>query len=315
MRVVAPSPLYHFVPGAKEKLLEKYPEAVLWDQLRMLENDELVSFCQGYDAVLISMERFDDYVLSKLPDLRVVAMTSAGVDHMHPDALQKHGVRVGWFPGVNRVAVAEMTISQMIDVLRGLQRLSIQTHNGDWPARRPGTRLEGKTIGIHGCGNIGQEVAKRLAGFNVKLLACDREDKSEFYREYGIEAVGPDELWSRSDVVTIHLPLNSTTRGLYTAEVLDKMKPGAYLINIARGNIVDEKALLDRLEDGRLGGAAFDVFAVEPTRGHPLFGLQNFIGTPHCGSATAEDFLAMAVSGIRAVTENFVPTPGEYPFD
>ena len=208
-----------------------------------------------------------------------------------------------------------MTISQMIDIIRNLQSFSIQTHNGKWPTRRPGTRLEGKTVGIHGCGNVGKEVAKRLVPFGVKLLACDREDYSEFYAQHGIEAVDPDELWSRSEIITIHLPLNSTTRGLYTAAVLDKLKTGAFLINLARGEIVDEEALHQRLASNQIAGAAFDVFAIEPARDHPLFALPNFIGTPHCGSATREDYLAMAIAGIRALEENSVPEPGEYPFD
>ena len=315
MRVVATSALYHFLPEAKQQLLDKYPDAKIWDKREPLQKDRLVEFCQGHDAALISLERFDDAVLSELPELKVIAMTTAGLDHVYPEALRKHGVRVGWTAGVNRVAVAEMTISQMIDILRNLQRMSVLTHDGNWPARQPGTRLEGKIVGIHGCGNIGKEVAKRLVPFDVKLLASDREDYSEFYQQHGIEAVDPDELWARADIVTIHLPLNSSTRGLYSAEVLDKMKQGAYLINLARGHIVDEEALRERLESGQLRGAAFDVFAVEPAYEHPLFGLQNFIGTPHCGSATYEDYLAMALSGIRALEETWLPEPGKYPFD
>ena len=315
MRVVATTPLYHFVPGAEERLLEKFPDAKVWDQLRQLEGDELIAFCDGSDAAAIGMERFDDRVLSNLPDLKTIGMTTAGVDHMDPEALQKYGVRVGWFAGVNRVAVAEMTISQMIDILRNLQHLSVQTQNGDWPSRRRGTRLEGKTVGIHGCGNVGKEVARRLVPFGVELLACDRADYSEFYAQHGIEAVDAEALWSRSDIVTIHLPLNSTTRGLYSAEVLDKLKPGAYLLNLARGHIVDEGALHQRLESRQIAAAAFDVFAVEPVAHHPLFGLPNFIATPHCGSGTREDYLAMAVSGIRGLEENWVPEPGTYPFD
>ena len=151
--------------------------------------------------------------------------------------------------------------------------------------------------------------------FGVKLIACDRADCSDFYARHGIESVTPEELWARSDILTIHLPLNTSTRGLYTAEVLDQMKPGSYFINIARGNIVDEVALEARLKGGHLAGATMDVFAVEPAIDHPLFKLDNFIATPHCGSATIEDYLAMADAGIRALEVNAVPKPGVYPFD
>ncbi len=315
MRVVATTCLYHFVPGAKDMLLAKYLDAKCWDQQNMLAGDDLIAFCRGYDAACIGLERFDDYVLSQLPELRVLGMSTAGVDHMYPADCKKHGVKVGWFAGVNKVAVAEMTISQMVNIVRDFYHLSEQTHHGQWPFRRSGIRLKGKTVGIHGCGNIGREVAIRLVPFGVKLIACDRVDYSDFYAQYGIESVTPAELWERSDILTIHLPLNTSTRGLYSAEALDQMKPGSYLLNIARGNIVDEVALEARLKSGHLAGATMDVYAVEPAVDHPLFQLDNFIGTPHCGSATIEDYLAMADAGIRALEVNAVPEPGVYPFD
>ncbi len=315
MRVVATTALYHFVPGAKDLLLAKYPDAKCWDQKYLLAGDELIAFCKGYDAACIGLERFDDYVLSHLPELRILGMSTAGVDHLDPACCKKHAVRVGWIAGVNKVAVAEMTVSQMVNIVRDLYHLSEQTHHGHWPFRPTGIRLQGKTVGIHGCGNIGREVAKRLIPFGVRLIACDRVDISDFCAEYGIESVPPEELWARSDILTIHLPLNSSTRGLYTAEALDQMKPGSYFLNIARGNIVDEVALEARLKSGHLAAATMDVFAVEPAVGHPLLELENFIGTPHCGSATIEDRLAMAEAGIRALEVNSIPEPGVYPFD
>ena len=315
MRVVATSSLYHLIPEAKELLLAKYPEAKCWDQQRLLAGDQLIDFCKGYEAVCMGMERFDDYVLSQLPELRILAMTSAGVDHLDAASCKKYGVRVGWLPGVNRVAVAEMTVGQMVNIARNLFHISTKVRQGGWPFRPAGMRLKGKTVGIHGCGNIGREVAKRLVPFGVKLIACDRVDISEFCAQHGIEQVTPEELWARSDILTIHLPLNSSTRGLYTAEVFDQMKPGSYFLNIARGNIVDEAALEKRLKSGRLAGAAMDAYAVEPAVGHPLLKLENYIGTPHCGSATKEDFLAMTKAGIRALEENAIPEPGVYPFD
>jgi D-3-phosphoglycerate dehydrogenase len=315
MRVVAASSLYHFVPGATELFHKSYPDAKIWDKKEALEGDDLIEFCKGYDAACITQERFDDYVLSNLPELKILGMCTAGVDHMFPADCKKHGVKVGWIGGVNKIAVAEMTISQMVNIVRDLYHLSEQTHNGRWPFRRGGIRLHGKTIGIHGCGNIGKEVAIRLAGFGVKIIANDREDRSDFYAEHGIESVSPEELWARSDILTNHLPLNETTRDLYTGEVLDQMKPGSYLINIARGNMVDEEALAELLKSGHLAGATLDVYAVEPAIDHPLFELENFIGTPHCGSATIEDFLAMAEAGINAIDIATIPEPGMYPFD
>ncbi len=166
----------------------------------------------------------------------------------------------------------------MVFTLRRLHLFSSTLHKGEW--RGPmgfGADLRGRTVGIHGCGHIGKEVVKLLQPYGVKILANDKVDYSGFYREWGVEGVSADELWARSDVVTIHLSRNSGTIGMYTGAVLDKMKPGAVLINCARGNIVDEVALAERLKSGHIAGAAFDVFAVEPANGNPLADLAEFL--------------------------------------
>jgi D-3-phosphoglycerate dehydrogenase len=158
-------------------------------------------------------------------------------------------------------------------------------------------------------------VVKLLQPYGVKILASDRIDFSDFYKQYGVEKVEAGELWARSDVLTIHLSRNSSTIGLYTAEVLDKMKPGAVLINCARGGIVDEVALKARLESGHIASAAFDVFAVEPANGNPLLDVPNFFGSPHVGATTRESWEAMLRSGIRGIEHAYEPQPGVYPFD
>lgn len=315
MRVAVANSLFEIVPVVKDQLLESFPGSIFRSEEPPLVGDELIEFCQGRDAVIIGHEVFTEHILSNLPNLKIISTTTTGLDHIDPAILKQYGIRLGWFPGVNRIAVAEMTISQMVDVVRNLQANSILTHTGHWPQRRSGTLLQGKTIGIHGCGNIGKEVAQRLIPFGVTILACDRADYGKFYAEHDIESVEPAELWTRADILTIHLPLNTTTRGLYTAEVLDQLKPGVFLINTARGGIVDEQALYERLRDERIAGAVFDVFAVEPSFDHPLFELPNFIGTPHCGSNAIEVYSQMALSGVRGLTENWIPEPGQYPFD
>jgi D-3-phosphoglycerate dehydrogenase len=178
-----------------------------------------------------------------------------------------------------------------------------------------GADLRGRTVGIHGCGHIGKEVVKLLQPYGVTILACDRVDFSGFYKAHGVEKVEAEELWARSDVLTMHLSRNSTTIGMYTAEVLDKMKPGAVLINCARGGIVDEVALKARLESGHIAGAAFDVFAVEPANGHPLLDVPNFFGSPHIGATTRESWSAMLRSGMHGIEHACAPQPGVYPFD
>jgi D-3-phosphoglycerate dehydrogenase / 2-oxoglutarate reductase len=204
----------------------------------------------------------------------------------------------------------------MVYTLRRVHFFATTLKRGDWKGPLGfGGDLRGKTVGIHGCGHIGKEVVKLLQPYGVKILACDRVDMSDFYKQWNVEGVEADELWARSDVLTIHLSRNTSTIGMYTGAVLDKMKPGAILINCARGRIVDEAALKERLETGHIAGAAFDVFAVEPANNNPLLDLPNFLGSPHIGATTRESWAAMLRSGMRGISEAYRPEPGVYPFD
>jgi D-3-phosphoglycerate dehydrogenase / 2-oxoglutarate reductase len=315
MRVAVTSPFFHLMPFLKEEILKQYPDSKFKESFPPFSGDELVEFCQGCEGAVIGLDRFDDEVLSRLPELKVIGVCSAGADHIDPAAMKKYGKRMGWVAGINKIAVAEMTISHMINILRNFHKFSRQALAGDWPSRREGTLLHGKTVGIHGCGNIGKEVAKRLIPFGVEILASDKEDYSDFYQEYGITGVEPEELWARSDVLTIHMSRNQKTIGMYSAEVLDKLKPGVFIINTARGRMFDETALYERLKSGHIKSAAFDVFEIEPPIDTPLFELENFYPTPHTVAGAKEAWEAMARSGIKGLTENWIPEPGVYPYD
>ena len=204
----------------------------------------------------------------------------------------------------------------MVYTVRRLQLFSSLLRRGEWKGPIGfGADLRGRTVGIHGCGHVGKEVVKLLQPYGVTVLACDRVDFSDFYRQWNVVNVEAAQLWERSDVLTIYLSRNATTIGMYTGEVLDRMKKGAVLINCARGNIVDEVALGQRLESGHIAGAAFDVFAVEPANGHPLLELPNFFGSPHIGATTLDSWEAMLRSGIHGIEHGYRAEPGVYPFD
>jgi D-3-phosphoglycerate dehydrogenase / 2-oxoglutarate reductase len=315
-RVAVPLPYFDFFPNLKAELGEKYPGTKFCPPGLLLQGDSLVEFLKGYDAAVIGLNRFTDEVCSRLPDLKIVSMCSAGVDHIDPAVLNKYGIKMWWAPGINKVSVSELAVCYMVYTLRRLHYFTSILYKGTW--RGPvgfGADLRGRTVGIHGCGFIGKEVVKLLQPYGVKILASDRAEMDDFYQEWGVEGVSAEELWARSDIVTIHLSRNKTTIGMYTGAVLDKMKPGAILINCARGNLVDEVALEERLKSGHLAGAAFDVFAVEPANGHPLLDLPNFFASPHIGATTMESWEAMLRSGIRGVAEAYRQEPGVYPFD
>lgn len=303
------------LPEVMEEIKAQYPDTKFNTERIRFDEDGLIDFLQGYDVVLAGLDPFTEKVISSLPDLKVISCCSAGVDHVDPAVLKKYNVRMGWVPGVNKYSVSELALSLMISLLRQVNEQNVALRNGEWPARRFGAQLRGRTVGIHGCGHIGQELVKLLQPFDVKILACDRLDYSDFYNEYGIKEVETDELWAESELLSIHLSRNSTTIGLYSEDVLDKLRPGIFLIQTARGRMFDETALRERLEDGRIAGAAFDVFAVEPMSDFSLAQLPNFLATPHIGGSAREAWIAMTRAGIKGITENTVPEPGVYPFD
>src|SRR5262249_25583249 len=270
----------------------------------------------GYEASVMGLYRFTGQVCASLPELKVVSLCSAGADHVDPVILNKYGIRMWWAPGVNKVSVAELAVCYMVFAIRRVHFFASALRRGEWKGPVGfGGDLRGRTVGIHGCGHIGKEVVKLLRPYGVKILACDRIDFSAFYKEWNVEQVSAAELWARSDVLTIHLSRNTSTIGLYSATVLDQLKPGAILINCARGAIVDEIALQERLDSGHIAGAAFDVFATEPANGNPLLDTPNFFGSPHIGATTAESWEAMLRSGMSGLTKAYRPEPGQYPFD
>ena len=315
-RVAVTIPYFDFFPALKAEFAAKYPGTKFRTDRARLTEDELIAYLKGHEVAVIGLDRFTDRVCASLPDLKAVSLCSAGVDHIDPAILNKYGIRMWWAAGVNRVSVAELAVCYMIFALRRVHHFSSLLRDGAW--RGPvgfGADLRGRTVGIHGCGHVGKEVVKLLQPFGVNILACDRIDFSDFYRQWGVEKVDADELWARADVLTIHLSRNATTIGLYTGTVLDKLRKGAVLINLARGGIVDEAALTERLASGHIAGAAFDVFAVEPANGNPLLDAPNFFGSPHIGATTRESWEAMLRSGIRGIEEAYRAEPGVYPFD
>lgn len=315
-RVAVTTAFFDFFPDLKDEVAARYPGARFRTGRHRLSEDEFIAHVKGCDAAVIGIENLADRVFSALPELKVLSLCSAGVDHIDPVLLNKHGVRMWWAPGINKTSVAELAVCYMILTLRRVHEFASILRRGEWKGPMgAGADLRGKTVGIHGLGHIGKEVAKLLQPFGVRIIACDRVDVSAFCREWNVEPVGAEELWARSDVLTIHLPRNATTIGMYTPAVLARLKPGMVLINCARGGLMDEAALAAHLESGRIAAAALDVFAVEPANGNPLIRLPNLFASPHIGATTMESWRAMLRSGIDGIGKAWRPEVGVYPFD
>jgi D-3-phosphoglycerate dehydrogenase len=316
-RVAVPAISFGQHPGLVERLLERYPlSKVNTAGVPYYRSEaETVAYLRGYDAAIVSFERINDNVLGQLPELKVVSKLGVGLDTIDPAAMRRHGVLLGWTAGVNKRSVAELALCLALAALRHVVDLNSQMRAGRRPLQRMGRQLSGRVVGIHGCGAIGQEFARLLAPFGCEILACDIKDYAAFYAAHGIVPVTFDELVARSEVLSIHLTVTEKTRGLYGPAVLDRLRPDCVLINTARGRIVDEVALRERLADGRIAAAGFDAFATEPPTDDVLLRLPNFIGTPHIGAGSIEARWLMGTTAIDGLVDNFLPEPGRYPFE
>ena len=287
-------------PTLRAELLARYPDAVFNETRRPLAGDALIRFLRGHTKAITGLEVLDDRIFDALPDLTVVSKYGVGLDMIDFDSARRHGVAIRWTAGVNRQSVAELTIAFMLALARRVIPLAAEMRAGVWTAGG-GRQLSSATVGVLGCGHVGKEVARLCRAFGAAVLAHDIVHDEAFYRETNVEPVDLDQLLRDSDVVTIHVPLDRSTRGLIGARELARMKPGALLINTARGGIVDEDALKAVLIDHKLGGAAFDVFATEPPIDTELLMLPNFVATPHVGGSSVEAVLAMGRSAIAGL--------------
>jgi D-3-phosphoglycerate dehydrogenase len=218
-------------------------------------------------------------------------------------AMHKHNMKLGWTGGVNRRSVSELVISLTIALLRHVLVSNREVLSGTWK-QHMGGHLSGLTIGIIGCGYVGKDLVKMLQPFDCPILVNDIKNYDDFYKRYNVKAVEKEELLAKSDVVTLHTPLDDSTRNMLTAKRLSLMKSDAILINVARGNLLDENALKKMLMTNRLGGAALDVFSVEPPQDKELLELSNFIVTPHIGGSANEAILNMGRAAIDGLDNN-----------
>lgn len=298
-----------------EELLALYPDAKLNTALKRMEGAELVDFIRGHDAAIVALEPMTADVIQALPELRVISKLGTGVDMIDAKAMAERGIRLGWKAGANALSIAELVIAFALIGLRNIGPSSLALRAGADVTRRMGRLLTGRVFGLHGCGHIGQLVVGLLKPFGCKVIACDTADRSDFYASHGVEPVTFDELVERSEVLSLHIPLAPQTAGLYGANTLARLRPDCVLINTARGGIVDEAALYQRLQTGAMAAACADVFEAEPAFSSPLLQLPNFFGTPHIGGSAAEARLAMGRIAIDGLFDNFVPVPGAHPFD
>ncbi|HET9159812.1 MAG TPA: phosphoglycerate dehydrogenase, partial [Caulobacteraceae bacterium] len=255
-----------------------------------LPKEELLKIIGDYDGLAVrSATKADKDVIAAAKRLKVIGRAGIGVDNVDIPAATAAGVVVMNTPFGNSITTAEHAIAMMFALARQLPAADASTQAGKWEKNRfMGVELYGKTLGLIGAGNIGSIVADRANGLKMHVVAYDPFLSPERAIEIGVDKVELDELLARADIITLHTPLTDKTRNILSEEALRKTRKGVLIVNCARGGLVDEAGLRKLLDEGHVGGAAFDVFVEEPAKANPLFGAENFVATPHLGASTAE---------------------------
>lgn len=301
------------LPGKALERLSEYYDVVVWDKYQAPPYEVILEEAKRSDALATLLtDRIDCNLISSSPRLRIIAQYAVGYDNIDIECATRHGVYVTNTPGVLTDATADLTWALILAITRRILEADRFVRSGEWhktgtgwhPMMMLGFQVSGATLGVIGMGRIGRAVAKRAKGFGMRVIYYDKYRlPRELEEELGVEYVELDELIKEADIITIHTPLTPETENLINEERLRMMKKTAYLVNTARGRIVDLDALVKALKEGWIAGAALDVFPEEPLPpDHPITKLDNVILTPHIGSATWQTRTRMA----DLVAENLI---------
>jgi len=293
-------------PVLRKEILKRYPNAKFNDEGLSLNGESLIEFLDGHEMAITALEKIDDSILKLLPNLKVIGKYGVGLDMIDLHAMKRHGVNLGWTGGVNKRSVSELVISYSIALLHRTIFANAEVRKGKWYQVK-GRQLSDCTVGIIGCGHIGKDLVELLQPFNCKILANDVLDFKDFYKKYEVTSVGLEELIRKSDIVTLHLPLDKSTRNILNSDKLSLLKDDAVLINLARGGLIDEVALKELLNNNKIAGAALDVFEVEPPVDPSFATMDNVLITPHIGGSTEEAILAMGMAAIEGLENSEDP--------
>lgn len=278
--------------------------------------DEIIRQAQGCSAILVRSASITAKIMNAIPTLRVVAKHGIGVDNIDVDAATKKEILVVNAPLSNINAVAEHTVTLLLSLSKHLVRMDRITRDGQFSRRNafPTVELSGCTVGLLGLGKIARLVAKKLSGFGMNLIGSDPFVTQEDVAELGITVVTNEELYARSDFLCVHAPLIPSTRHMLGADEFRTMKPTAFVINAARGPVIDEPALIEALRAGEIAGAGLDVFEAEPPEpDNPLFTMDNVIVSPHNAALSDGALLAMAMDSATGIVEYLTKQPVSYP--
>jgi len=263
---------------------------------------DIIAFLHDIDGVVVGREEIDDEILRACPKLKILSRYGVGLDNLDLEAMKKRGVALGWSGGTNSNSVAEITLSLMLSLIRNLHIATTLLKQHIWKVNG-GSELTGKTIGLFGFGNIAKRLVELLKPFQCNILVCNRTHNEEDALKYGITYATKEEILDKADIISIHLPLTKESTNLFSTKEFERMKPTAFIINTARGGIIDEAALKIALQTKQIAGAGLEAFAKEPPEDWELIDLPNLVCTPHLGGNSKESILAMGYACIGHLKE------------
>lgn len=267
--------------------------------------DELKEIVEDIDGVVVGVDDWNEDVFKLAPKLKGMARFGVGVDNIDLNAAKEHGIIVCNSPGINSSAVAEQAVALLLSLIRNIPEMNSAVRKGEWP-RPMFHELKSRTIGFLGFGAIARNVAQRLAGFGPEMIAYDKYPNQEAADKLGVRLVSQEEVLKESDIISIHLPASDETKHLIDKETIQQMKDGVYIVNTARGSIVNEADMAGALESGKAAGFGTDVFEHEPIDlSGPLFKYDNYIATPHVSAETFENCETTSVVTARALLAVF----------
>lgn len=265
---------------------------------RPLTEEELIPLIADCDGYIAGLDSITNKVINSCKRLKIISRYGVGYDRIDLEAAKKKGIIITNTPGANSQAVGEHTFALLLSVIRKVPYLDRTTRNNLW-VRSNGIELKGKTIGIIGLGSIGKVVARCAGGFDMNILAYDPFIDTTYCNKFNIQITEFEDLLAKSDVISLHIPLNQNTLHLIDSHAIAKMKNSCIIINTSRGGLIDENAAYKSLQKKQLGGLGLDAFEIEPPKNSPLFKLDNVVVTPHTGAHTKEATDNMASLAVK----------------
>ncbi|MDD2384311.1 MAG: phosphoglycerate dehydrogenase [Sulfurospirillaceae bacterium] len=304
MKIAVISPLFSRSPVLMQELSTYFPDVKYNIDNTLKTKEDIIAYLQEMDGAIVGREEIDDAILRACPKLKILSRYGVGLDNIDLEAMEKRGVKLGWSGGTNSNSVAEITLSLMLSLIRNLHIATTLLKNHIWKVNG-GSELTGKTIGLFGFGNIAKRVVELLAPFNCTILVCNRTHSKADIEKYGITYASKEQIIKEADIISIHLPLTTESQNLFSTAEFEAMKPTSFIINTARGGIIDEEALKVALKTGQIAGAGLEAFLEEPTQDWELIDLPNLVCLPHLGGNSQESILAMGQASIGHLREYF----------